>query len=99
MTLTRIFLWSFLTIFSISAVADVLLIQQVRQANRMEVPANGLSMSEVESRFGAPSQKHAAVGEPPITRWTYERWSVYFEYDRVLYTVLHEGEVIDDQSE
>jgi hypothetical protein len=56
-------------------------------------------MSEVESRFGAPSQKHAAVGEPPITRWTYERWSVYFEYDRVLYTVLHEGEVIDDQSE
>jgi hypothetical protein len=35
------------------------------------------------------------VGDPPITQWVYDRWSVYFEYDKVLFTVLHKGEVIN----
>ena len=35
------------------------------------------------------------MGQPPITRWNYDQWSVYFEYDRVLYAVLHKGAVID----
>ena len=29
-------------------------------------------MSAVEARFGAPRTRHAAVGEPPITRWDYD---------------------------
>jgi hypothetical protein len=77
------------------AAADVLLIEEVRQVDRMEVPVNGQTMTEVESRFGAPSRRYDAVGEPPITRWQYESWSVYFEHDRVLYTVLHHGQVIE----
>lgn len=95
MTLTRISFFTFLIAFSAASSADVLLIEQVRQAGRMDVPVNGLSMAEVEARFGAPRQKRAPVGDPPITRWDYETWSVYFEYDRALYTVLNEGEVID----
>lgn len=95
MTLTRCSLFIFLAGFSVGTAADVLLIQQVRQAGTMELPANGASMSEVEARFGTPAEKQAAVGDPPITRWVFDRWSVYFEYDRALYTVLHEGEVID----
>lgn len=95
MALTRGSLISLLMAFSVAAAADVLLIQEVRQASTMNLPANGLSMSEVESRFGSPQEKLAAVGNPPITRWVYEHWSVYFEYDRVLYTVLNKGEVID----
>ena len=75
--------------------ADVLLIEEVRQAERMEVPANGMKQSEVRDRFGAPSKTDPAVGDPPITRWDYEGWSVYFEYDLVLYTVLHKGQVLD----
>ena len=74
--------------------ADVLLIEQVRQAGRMAVPENGQTQAEVESRFGAPASKGSPVGDPPITRWDYEHWNVYFEYDRVLFTVLHKGEVI-----
>jgi hypothetical protein len=74
--------------------ADVLLIEQVRQVDSMTVPVNGQTMAEVESAFGAPQSKASPVGEPPITRWDYEHWNVYFEYDRVLFTVLHEGEVI-----
>lgn len=75
--------------------ADVLLIEEVRQAERMQLPVNGMSKDVVRSRFGAPAQTHAPVGEPPITRWDYEQWSVYFEYDLVLFTVLKKGHVID----
>lgn len=95
MTLTRVSLFLLLASISLGTPADVLLIEQVRQAGTMNVPTNGMSMNEVEAAFGAPEQKLAAVGDPPITKWRYQRWSVYFEYDRVLYTVLHQGEVID----
>lgn len=79
--------------------ADVLLIEEVRQAERMDVPANGTTTAEVRARFGEPIMVHATVGDPPITRWEYDRWSVYFEYDLVLFTVLHKGAVIDKEAE
>ena len=75
--------------------ADVLLIEEVRQADRMELPANGLKQAEVRARFGEPAATHAPVGDPPITRWDYDGWSVYFEHDLVLFTVLHKGAVLD----
>lgn len=99
MALTRISLFLLFASISLGARADVLLIQQVRQAGAMNLPVNGMSMNEVEAAFGAPEQKLAAVGDPPITKWRYARWSVYFEYDRALYTVLHQGEVIDSANE
>lgn len=79
--------------------ADVLLIEEVRQAERMDVPANGTTTAEVRARFGEPVKVYAAVGDPPIARWEYDRWSVYFEYDLVLFTVLHKGAVIDQKAE
>lgn len=79
-----------------SLAADVLLIEEVRQAARMDLPTNGLKQSDVRNRFGAPTKEYAAVGDPPITRWDYNGWSVYFEYDLVLYTVLHKGQVLDE---
>ena len=75
--------------------ADVLLIEEVRQADRMTLPTNGLKQADVRSRFGEPATTHAPVGDPPITRWDYDGWSVYFEYDRVLFTVLQKGAVLD----
>jgi hypothetical protein len=74
--------------------ADVLLIEQVRQAEGMAVPLNGQSKAEVEAAFGAAQTTTDPVGDPPITRWTYQRWTVYFEFDHVLFTVLNKGEVI-----
>ena len=97
-TLTRIFFLTTTLMFSTAATADVLLIEPVREVALMDVPVNGMKMSEVESRYGAPNTKDAAVGNPPITRWTYERWSVFFEYDAVLFTVLHKGEVLGDEA-
>ena len=74
---------------------SVLIIDEVRQAERMELPRNGQDKATVEAKFGAPVQKLAAVGEPPISSWKYDKYSVYFEYDRVLFTVLHPGAVIE----
>ena len=82
-----------------TAIADVLLIEEVRQSDRMELPDNGLSTAEVKARFGDPVNTHNAVGDPPITRWDYSGWSVYFEYDLVLFTVLHKGQVLDKNRE
>ena len=79
--------------------ADVLLIEEVRQANQMDVPGNGMTSADVRTRFGEPVTIHSAVGDPPITRWEYDRWSVYFEYKVVLFTVLHKDEVPDKQTD
>ena len=79
--------------------ADVLLIEEVRQADRMDVPGNGLTTADVRARFGEPLKIHSAVGDPPIVRWEYDRWSVYFEYDVVLFTVLHKGVVLDKKTD
>ena len=67
----------------------------VGSAEGMKLPANGMNKSEVRSAYGDPTATHAAVGDPPITRWDYANWSVYFEYDLVLFTVLKKGQVIE----
>ena len=51
------------------------------------MPARGTSMATVRARLGAPEKRMAAVGDPPITRWVYPRFTVYFEHDRVLHSV------------
>jgi hypothetical protein len=51
-------------------------------------PNRGSTMASVQGRFGEPTQRHATVGNPPITRWDYPQFSVYFEHDRVLHAVL-----------
>jgi hypothetical protein len=50
-------------------------------------PQRGASMKSVESQFGAPATRHPAVGKPPITRWDYPGFSVFFEYQHVVHAV------------
>ncbi len=56
-----------------------------------ERPNRGSSMATVQGRFGEPTNRHATVGEPPITRWDYPQFSVYFEHDKVLHAVVVRG--------
>ncbi len=44
-------------------------------------------MVEVERQCGAPSERIAAVGQPPITRWVYPSFVVYFEHNVVIHAV------------
>ena len=53
-------------------------------AQAIKVPGRWLTKDEVESLFGAPSNKSNPVGNPPISFWEYPKFYVYFEGDRVL---------------
>ena len=50
-------------------------------------PTRGMTKARVESKFGSPTSKVAAVGDPPISRWEYPEYVVYFEYDHVIHAV------------
>jgi hypothetical protein len=76
-----------------AAMADTIVIDdqvQVRDSG-VEKPKRGITMSEVEAKFGAPVTRHDAVGAPPITRWDYTNFSVFFERDRVIHAVATSG--------
>ncbi|MFE8071633.1 hypothetical protein QQM79_11305 [Marinobacteraceae bacterium S3BR75-40.1] len=51
------------------------------------LPRHGEAMSSVKARLGSPQDMKPAVGEPPITRWIYPDFIVFFEGDRVIHTV------------
>jgi hypothetical protein len=77
-----------------AAHADTLLLDGIEMNNpTVDMrPRPGMSMTAVESTHGAPAERHAAVGgtaqaQPPITRWDYPSFSVYFEHDRVIHAV------------
>lgn len=52
-----------------------------------ERPSRGMSMEKVEATYGAPARRVPAVGEPPITRWEYPGFVVYFEHHLVIHSV------------
>jgi len=62
--------------------------QQSADLKHLVRPGNGVSKEYVAQKFGEPASKEAAVGEPPISVWHYDRYSVYFEHNRVIHTVL-----------
>ncbi len=68
------------------AMADELTMTPAPEASR-DRPVRGMSMDKVEATYGAPSRRIPAVGEPPITRWEYPGFVVYFEYNRVIHAV------------
>jgi hypothetical protein len=59
-------------------------------------PTSGMSMESVEAKYGAPSKRVPAVGgasaqQPPITRWEYPGFVVFFENNHVIHTVITPG--------
>lgn len=81
-----------LTVFSISA--DTLLLDAISKAppndpSGLPRPVNGQTMDMVHARFGAPVEELDAVGSPPITRWVYAGFTVYFEHNRVINSAVH----------
>lgn len=54
----------------------------------IDLPPRGTTMQQVLARYGPPLEKHAPVGEPPITRWDYRDFSMFFEYDLFLHAVV-----------
>ena len=70
--------------------AETLDMQGTDNASRFEhagKPSQGMTQERVEAKFGQPKSRVAAVGEPPISRWEYQDFVVFFEYDRVIHAV------------
>lgn len=77
-----------------AAHADNLLIHRVQQEQGMNLPARGLSMNQVQQRYGAPQRKLSprggdSVKHPVINRWDYAQFIVYFEREHVIHAVLN----------
>jgi hypothetical protein len=89
--------WIFFAALAISPItsapvfADTLLLQRTQKEQNAAVPRRGSTMSSVEAQFGAPSKKLAAVGKPPISRWEYPAFIVYFEHSHVIDTVMRKA--------
>lgn len=62
--------------------------QQGEQNTTIERPSAGMTKAQVQQRFGEPASFKDAVGTPPISSWSYNNFTVYFEYDRVIHSVL-----------
>ena len=50
-------------------------------------PTRGMTQTSVEAKYGIPSARTSAVGDPPISSWEYKTYIVFFEYDRVIHAV------------
>lgn len=60
------------------------------------LPAKGMSMTAVEREFGTPLSRRPPVGggssvTPPITRWDYVGYSVFFERNTVIDAVAKDA--------
>lgn len=69
--------------------SNTLLIERVSEENKASMPARGMSMAQVEAKYGAPSEKLEPQGGqkrqwPTINRWTYPTFVVYFEKSKVI---------------
>jgi hypothetical protein len=66
---------------------------KVKQEQHYNMPTRGMTMAEVKHEFGAPLKVLPTRGgssryQPPIHRWEYAKYIVYFEYKHVIHSVL-----------
>lgn len=73
--------------------ADTLLVERVQKEAGIPKPTRGMSMADVERRFGVPQSRLDPRGGqkrqwPTINRWIYPAYVVYFERNKVIDVVL-----------
>lgn len=81
-------------IASFAAHADTLSLgEQTSASAPSKLPRKGELQAAVVHEFGEPRRRHAAVGgdsphHPPIVRWDYAEFSVFFENSHVVDAVV-----------
>jgi hypothetical protein len=83
--------------FAGAASAETLLIERVQQENKATMPTRGMTMAQVEARFGAPADRLDPRGGqkrqwPTINRWSYPGFTVYFEKSKVIDAVANKAD-------
>ncbi|HLT04047.1 MAG TPA: phosphodiesterase [Pseudomonas sp.] len=80
----------FALLLPLTSQADTLRVPVGQQGDpNLPLPRQGDSQQAVEARHGVADKRHAAVGQPPISRWDYPGFSVYFESGKVIDSVRH----------
>lgn len=79
-------------LFPAPAHADTLKMK-VKQEQGMNLPVRGMTMAQVKAKYGEPVKVLPTRGgsskyQPPIHRWEYAKYIVYFEYKHVIHSVL-----------
>jgi len=71
---------------------------QTPELKQVARPATGATKAQVNNQFGAPLKENAPRGNPPISTWEYAEFTVYFEHNHVIHSVikpkLHESKEI-----
>ena len=81
--------------FAIAMTVSATAVQAQTEDSATHQSVHGLTQSQVIARFGEPEKRFAptpAHGEhptPPIIRWDYADFSIYFENDTALHRVEH----------
>ncbi len=78
-----------LLMISLVSLGETVKIPVGQQSQQQQVvkPALGMSMDVVKAQFGSPVTQSPARGKPPITRWEYNQFVVYFESEIVIHSV------------
>ena len=79
------------SLFSLPVMAETIKVPvgHQTQASGLALPNTGMSKAVVADDFGEPLRRTEPVGQPPISRWVYDDYTVFFEYDRVIHSVAH----------
>ena len=67
--------------FTTAGYADSLLLNSLEGVTR---PNRGMELKDVVKIFGQPKTKSESIGNPPISRWDYGTYIVFFEHNRVI---------------
>lgn len=81
---------------------------QTPESKQIARPITGTTKEQVKNQFGKPIKENGPKGKPPISNWEYAEFTVYFENNHVIHSVvkpkLHESkeiiiETTDEMSE
>jgi hypothetical protein len=77
--------------------AETLLVDRVRQEPSQAMPHRGMTMAQVQARYGAPADRLDPRGGqkkqwPTINRWSYPAFTVYFEKSKVIDAVANQAD-------
>ena len=61
--------------------------EQAKDQSPIDMPTKGMSKERVKSLFGEPLEDVPAKGQPPISRWKYQEFTVYFDSNTVIHCV------------
>ena len=74
---------------STTQTGDVLELQsgETLPVHVVDFPHRGMSMDSVQKELGEPLEISPTIGDPPITSWSYNDRTVYFEHSKVIHAV------------